>query len=177
MFYYNHDWRKRFSLIQSNIRPYRKGIVARKHFFQRLWERFQRALRQETLPGHTGRTRSYRLDTRLAKTLQRLAQAEQRPIQDVASDLLVSGLALRRTQRDLWQRWNSLSPREQNVAALICLGYTTDQIAARLYIAPSTVKTHARNALMKFAFENRNELRRMLSEWDFNQWDRPTPGD
>ena len=151
--------------------------MARKHFFQRLWERIRRALRQDALPEHGGPSHRYHLDTHLVKTLHGLAQTEQRPVQDIANDLLVSGLEQSWAAQDLWQRWTSLTPREQDVAALICLGYTTNQIAARLYVAPSTVKTHAHRILSKFAIENRNELRRVLSEWDFSQWDTPTPGD
>jgi DNA-binding CsgD family transcriptional regulator len=173
MFYYNHDWWKRASK-HSKAPSYPKGIVARKHFFQRLWERIQRALRQKAPLRHR---RSYRLDTRQVKNLHRLAQAEQRPFQEVASDLLVSEMVQRWVWQDLWRCWQSLTPREKDVTALICLGYTSNQVAARLYITPSTVKTHARNALAKFAMENRNELRRALSGWDFSQWDTPTPGD
>jgi DNA-binding CsgD family transcriptional regulator len=173
MFYYNHNRWKRASQ-HSKACSSQKGIVARKHFFQRLWERIQRALHQET---HPGRSRSYRLDTRQVKNLHRLAQAEQRPFQDVANDLLVSEMVQHWVWQDLWRCWQSLTPREKDVTALICLGYTSNQVAARLYITPSTVKTHARNALAKFAMENRNELRRALAEWDFSQWETPTPGD
>jgi len=173
MFYYNHERWKRPG-ERSTDPSYPKGIVARKHFFQRLWERIQRALRQEAPPRHR---RSYRLDTRQVKNLHRLAQTEQRPFQEVASDLLVSEMVQHWVWQDLWRCWQSLTPREKDVTALICLGYTSNQVAARLYITPSTVKTHARNALAKFAMENRNELRRALSEWDFSQWDTPTPGD
>jgi DNA-binding CsgD family transcriptional regulator len=154
-------------------RSYRKGIVARKHFFQRLWERFRRALSPEPLPGHTGPSHRYQLDTNLLDTLHGLARTEQRPVGDVANDLLVSGLAQRRARQELWQCWLSLTPREKDVTALICLSYTTPQIAARLYIAPSTVKTHACNALLKFAAKNRNDLRSLLSDWDFSQWNLP----
>ncbi|MGZ9164486.1 MAG: LuxR C-terminal-related transcriptional regulator, partial [Anaerolineales bacterium] len=40
------------------------------------------------------------------------------------------------------QRWSSLSHREQQVIALICLGYRNHEIAKILTIAPETVKTH-----------------------------------
>ncbi len=151
--------------------------MARKHFFQRLWERIRRTLRQEALTGHDEPTRRYHLETHLVKTLHGLAQTEQRPVRDVASDLLVSVLVQHRAQQELLQCWASLTPREQEVTALICLGYTTNQVAVRLYITPSTIKSHVHKVVHKFAIENRNELRRLLSEWDFSQWDIPIPGD
>ncbi len=67
--------------------------------------------------------------------------------------------------------WKRLTQREQQVAALICLGYTSSEIAARLMISPETVKTHARNTLYKFNVTNRQELRYALSNWDFSGWD------
>jgi DNA-binding CsgD family transcriptional regulator len=67
-------------------------------------------------------------------------------------------------------RWYSLSPREQQVAALICLNYTSRQIAARLRISPETVKTHTRNLLSKFDLRTRVELRELLADWDFSAW-------
>ena len=68
-------------------------------------------------------------------------------------------------------RWRMLSPREQQVAALICLNYTGRQIAARLKISPETVKTHTRNLLNKFGLRTRTELRQVLADWDFSAWE------
>jgi DNA-binding NarL/FixJ family response regulator len=151
--------------------------VARKHFFQRLWEHIQHALLQDALPGQDPVTHRYHLDMHLVKTLHGLAQTEQRPVQDVASDLLVSELVQQQAAQDLWLCWSSLTPREQDIVALVCLGYTNNQIANRLYVSPSTIKTHARNAYSKFSLQNRDELRYLLSDWDFSQWDSLTPGD
>ena len=80
-------------------------------------------------------------------------------------------LAQQSEQGELWQRWQSLSPREQDVAALACLGYTNRQIGAFLSISPETVKTHLRNALVKFNLRTRSELHMLLKDWDFSAWD------
>jgi len=50
---------------------------------------------------------------------------------------------------DLYQRWLSLTPREQDVIALTCLGYTNRQIAFRLGISPGTVKSYIQNVQNK----------------------------
>ena len=77
----------------------------------------------------------------------------------------------RRAADDHLQHWQQLSPRERDIAALTCLGYTNRQIAGRLYISPETVKTHMRNLLQKFDVRSKSELRRLLADWDFSAWE------
>ena len=48
-----------------------------------------------------------------------------------------------------------LSPREQEVLALVARGLTNKQIAERLFIAPSTVKFHVTALLTKLEAETR----------------------
>jgi DNA-binding CsgD family transcriptional regulator len=71
-------------------------------------------------------------------------------------------------------RWNRLTPRERQVASLICQqnggrGYTNPQIADQLGISRETVKIHVRNILYKFDLHSKAELRRSLSKWEFVQ--------
>jgi DNA-binding CsgD family transcriptional regulator len=82
--------------------------------------------------------------------------------------LLSEAISRRQQDEDLWRRWQSLSPREQQVAALTCLNYTNPQIAARLGVAVETVRTHSRNVQIKFNIRSKSDLRVLLSEWDFN---------
>lgn len=53
-----------------------------------------------------------------------------------------------------------LTPRELEVTKLIAEGLTSDQIAATLVIAPSTVNRHRDNILEKLGLRNRVELTR-----------------
>ncbi|MHC4213623.1 MAG: helix-turn-helix transcriptional regulator [Planctomycetota bacterium] len=59
------------------------------------------------------------------------------------------------------QQWNyllrlyRLSPREFEVASLICCGQTTLEIAEYLNVKPSTVKTHIKNILIKTRTRNK----------------------
>jgi len=48
-----------------------------------------------------------------------------------------------------------LSEREREVLTLLTSGATTDDIAAELSVAPTTVKTHLRNALRRLGARNR----------------------
>jgi DNA-binding CsgD family transcriptional regulator len=116
--------------------------------------------------------RYYRLDESLQVMLEGIAEQEQRSPEEVASHLLREGLERRQTEDGLWQRWHSLSAREQEVAALACLGYTNKQIASQLGVSAETVKTHLHNALTKFNLHTRAELGLLLAGWDFRAWDR-----
>lgn len=113
----------------------------------------------------------FQLEQPYDELLQILAEAEQRPAEDVAADLLIGALNERHRAELNLAVWRTLSPREQQVAALICLNYTNREIAARLRLSPETVKTHARNLLSKFNLRSRAQLRQALSEWDFSAWE------
>jgi non-specific serine/threonine protein kinase len=51
-----------------------------------------------------------------------------------------------------------LTPREQEVAALIARGYTNRQIAAALVVTPRTADTHIRNILTKLELHSRAQV-------------------
>jgi DNA-binding NarL/FixJ family response regulator len=114
--------------------------------------------------------RRFTLDGQLVAYLQELADHEQRPAAEVAGELLASGAAQRNQAQEIYQCWLSLSAREQEVAALVCLGYTNRQIGNRLVISPQTAKAHVRNILYKFDLHSKEELRMLLASWDFSTW-------
>jgi len=110
------------------------------------------------------------LDENMHSLLADIAYLEQRPTQEIQADLLAAGLAYRHTHADLWQHWQSLSPREKDIAALTCLGYTNRQIAARLQLSPDTVKGYVHQVLVKFKRHSKAELQLLMPDWDFSQW-------
>ncbi|MFN7037149.1 MAG: response regulator transcription factor [Bellilinea sp.] len=116
--------------------------------------------------------RTFALDARLEQSLRQLADQEKRPPEEILQALIEAGLQYRRQSEEAWQRWKLLTPREQEVAALVCLGYTNRQIAARLGVTPDTIKTHVRNLLVKFNLRQRSDLRERLAGWDFSAWER-----
>jgi DNA-binding CsgD family transcriptional regulator len=61
------------------------------------------------------------------------------------------------------QRLKQLTRRERQAAALVCLRYTTRQIARQLHISPGTVRTHVRAALVKRGLPNRAALRQHIT--------------
>ena len=114
--------------------------------------------------------RAYALADDSYSLLQTLAENEQRAPEEVQAELLLNAFEQQRSQYWLERRWASLSPREQDVAALTCLGCTNRQMAARLHIAPDTVKGYIRQILVKFNLHSKQELRLALSQWDFSAW-------
>ena len=115
--------------------------------------------------------RTFELDAGLLPGLRELARREQRPAEELAADLLSDAIDRRRRGQDSLARWEALTPRQKQVAALACLGYTNEQIAVRLVISSETVKTHVRAVLVKFGVRSKAQLRSALEGWDFAAWD------
>ncbi len=133
-----------------------------------LYERIFWAIRNWFVP-RRGDNFTLEVDTLL--TLRRIARQEKRTPEEVANQYLDDALRDLRSQEENWRKWQSLTPREQEVVALICLHYTSRQIAAMLAISPETVKTHVEHILEKFDVRDRNTLRRLLSGWNFSRWE------
>ena len=104
-------------------------------------------------------------------TLTTLSQHDGRPEDELIQDLLAAGLTQYYSSDVLSYQWETLSTRERDVAALVCLGYTNKEIGRRLSISPQTVKTHMRNVLIKFNLHTRSELKLSLQGWDFSLWE------
>jgi DNA-binding CsgD family transcriptional regulator len=122
----------------------------------------------------TSGPRKYEISETLQVTLTTLAKHEGRPEHELLPDLLAAGLNQYVSKEKLWNKWLSLSAREQEVAALACLGYTNREIGARMNISPETVKVRLQKALTKFGVTTRSQLRMLLDEWDFSAWEKPT---
>ena len=132
-------------------------------------KRFEELLARLGLKRTSG-PRSFALEAGLRSVLVELAEQEGRPAEEVQADLLRTALAQRQAHEDLWQRWQALSPREQDVTAFTCLGYTNRQIASKLRLSPDTVKGYVRQVLVKFNVHSKDELRMQLAQWDFSRW-------
>lgn len=53
---------------------------------------------------------------------------------------------------------STLTPREQEIVALVAQGMSNDEIAAQLYLSPLTAKTHVNRAMMKLGARDRAQL-------------------
>jgi len=118
------------------------------------------------------------LDDHSLALLHELVQGQPYGVEELAIQLLTQAIReYYQTTDENVQLWESLSERQQQVAALICLKYTNDEIAEKLYISPDTVKTHVSNVLRKFKVRGRHQLAHILRKWDFSNFDQndPTP--
>jgi DNA-binding NarL/FixJ family response regulator len=113
----------------------------------------------------------YSLDASIHMALNSLAEEQQSSPDELVSNMVTSALARQAEQGDLWRKWESLSPRQQQVTALICLGHTNRQIAGKLGISISTVHTHSGNIQGTFGVNSKADLRVLLVNWDFSGWD------
>ena len=107
----------------------------------------------------------------LFEALRLIAREEKTHPREVVARLVRAAVEEKTLQAAVLKQWETLSPREKQVAALVCRGWTSRQIAALLQISPTTVKTHAENVQRKFGASNREAFRQMLSGWDLSQYE------
>jgi len=161
-------WRK------SVVRPHMSEVISltiEQLFYYNLdtmsiWKRMMYWIGLRSDPG----PRYFKFSESTLVTLKTLSAHDGRPEHKLAQDLIAAGLSQYYSVDELMKKWESLSTRERDVAALICLGYTNELIAERLVIAPNTVKSHVTNVLRKFQVSSRYEIQNSLSEWDFSAW-------
>lgn len=115
-------------------------------------------------------SRVFLQDEELIAVIKDVAKQQSRAEEEVMADFAKVGLNQFLTQNEMEKRWSSLSHREQQVVALICLGYRNYEIAQTLGIAPETVKTHLQHIFDKFHLRGSKELRLALKDWDFRDW-------
>jgi DNA-binding NarL/FixJ family response regulator len=72
---------------------------------------------------------------------------------------------------ELYDRWLALSAREQEVVALTCFGYKNQQIAFRLGLSITTVKSYIQNVCYKLNVHSKTEIRLAFVHWDFSEWE------
>jgi DNA-binding CsgD family transcriptional regulator len=68
------------------------------------------------------------------------------------------------------KQWFSLTIRERQVGALVCMGYRNYEIAEMLKVEYSTIQTHLQNIFRKFNLRSRGEIRAALISWQAEEW-------
>lgn len=130
-----------------------------------VWERLLRDLRirpPATLPVY------FPGDLFLAVQIQ--AEREQRSEVELVEALLSDLLASRQMVDERILTWESLTSRQQEIVAMLCLSYSNAKIARHLGISINTVKRHVQKVLERFGVHDRFELRQQLTHWDFSAW-------
>ena len=116
------------------------------------------------------RKRTFAMDVKSYETLRLVAERENRSPQEVAAQLFERAAQEQDSQSWALQCWEQLTPRQKQIAAYVCQGDSTRQIAGQLRIAPSTVKSHVEIILRKFEVKSRVALRRILAPWDLSSY-------
>jgi RNA polymerase sigma factor (sigma-70 family) len=132
------------------------------NFFQRI----RRALNAKRIK------QRYHVDLDMAAYLQDLAVEQDSDPEQVAQEIFAKGIVSHFQNEHLHQIWELLTPREQEVAALVCLGYSNNEISKKLMISPNTVKSHISHAMIKLGVAKRAEIQSTLGDWDFREWDQ-----
>ena len=115
-------------------------------------------------------SRIFLQDEEIITVVRKAAKEQGRSEEAIIADLTKAGWDQLQQDAEITDRWDSLSQREQQVVALICLGHRNYQIAEILVIAPETVKTHLQNIFAKFNLRSSKELRLVLKDWNFAEW-------
>jgi DNA-binding NarL/FixJ family response regulator len=113
---------------------------------------------------------TFHADQELLAAIQETAQEQGRTEEEVWMEFARAGHDQYLQTSELEECWDSLTEREQEVTALACTGSRNYEIAEMLNISHETVKTHMQNIFNKFNIRNRNELRRALKDWRFEEW-------
>ena len=104
--------------------------------------------------------------------LHEMANEQNVRMEDLATDCMEKEAIKRYQSSNInVQNWESLSERQQQVAALACLGFTNAEIAEKLDISLETVKTHMKVILRKFDVRGRHQLRYILRKWNFSEFE------
>jgi DNA-binding CsgD family transcriptional regulator len=130
-----------------------------------VWERLLRDLRirpPATMPVY------FPGDLFLAVQIR--AKKEHRPEVELVEELLSDILASRQMVDERILTWESLTSRQQEIVAMLCLNYSNPKIARRLGISVNAVKRHVQKVLERFGVHDRIGLRQQLTHWDFSAW-------
>jgi DNA-binding NarL/FixJ family response regulator len=99
-------------------------------------------------------------DTDAAELLRavRVAAGGEALLSPTVTRRLISEFAARTRELPHVTGVDELTPREREVVALIATGLSNSEIAGRLHVSQSTVKTHANRAMMKVGARDRAQL-------------------
>ena len=116
------------------------------------------------------KSREFSADLEFNMTVSKIAKQNGVSEEKTLLELAKAGQQQLTKQQDSLLRWNSLTQREQEVVALVCMGQRNYEIAEILGIAHATVKSHLQNIFEKFGWRSRNEIKLALMDWDFKTW-------
>jgi len=111
-------------------------------------------------------------DRAFASDVQGLRLSSENSVSNAqdGNSLLVGRRSTDKYDVELYDRWLSLSFREQQVIALTCLGYKNDLIAFKLGLSTTTVKSYIQKVCNKLGLHSKTEIRLTFAGWDFSKF-------
>ncbi len=88
-------------------------------------------------------------------------------IKNAASGAMVLSPAIKKIMESSFTQAPLLTRREKEVLLLLADGFTTPEIAGKLFVSPLTVESHRRNLLQKFKVVNSAALVRKATEMKY----------
>jgi DNA-binding NarL/FixJ family response regulator len=107
------------------------------------------AIRQALVSGAVGYLSKRSSDTHLVEAIRRVAAGSRYVDPELGGELVVSDAA---------SLSEPISERERDVLSMLALGYTNQEISARLFISVRTVETHRAHIMQKLDLKTRAEL-------------------
>lgn len=159
------SWRT-FSVFRSKSRPpidNRSSVL-----YNQIVNSWQIILRD--IKSWLRRKRIFAMDVDAYENLRIIADRQQRSPEEVVAQVFEQAVQQEDAQSWAMRCWEQLSPRQKQIAAYVCRGDSTRQIAAQLNISQTTVKSHVEIVLRKFGINSRIALRRLLAPWDLSSY-------
>ena len=99
-------------------------------------------------------------DTDAAELIRavRVVAAGEALLSPTVTRRLIAEFTSRTVQARRLEGVEELTPREREVVTLIASGLSNDEISRKIYVSPSTVKTHAARAMTKLRARDRAQL-------------------
>lgn len=107
------------------------------------------------------------IDEEVARRLAVRAALAGLSIEELGTEILSEAVLQIEQQQNL-EKWETLTQREQEVAALACLNLSYQEISQQLHIETGTVHTHLKSVYSKMEVNGKQHLAALLREWDFS---------
>ena len=107
------------------------------------------------------------IDEEVVERLRVRAQLAGLSMEALGAEILREAVLQIEQQQNL-EKWETLTLREQEVAALACLNLSYQEISQRLHIETGTVHTHLKSVYHKMEANGKQHLAARLREWDFS---------
>jgi DNA-binding CsgD family transcriptional regulator len=112
---------------------------------------------------------SYILGEKLHLTRRKDPAARENRLSQTEDNKVLAGgrRSTDRNYKGLYIYWDSLSTREQDVTMLVCKGHSDAEVAERLNLSVTTVRSYLQRVFLKTLVRNRKQLILRFAKFEF----------